>query len=92
MNPWETAFQKNGKVAWRMVDTDGVLLNLATGYYYTLNEVGRFLWESLDGRKKLSEIHGELLERYDVDGEASRKDLLELLQDLLKEGLVEMHE
>jgi len=92
MNPWEKVFQKSKKVAWRTVDNDGVLLNLATGYYYTLNEAGRFFWESLDGRKKLSEIHGELLERYDVEREASGKDLLEILQDLLKEGLVEIHE
>ena len=61
MDPWDRVFRKSGKVAWRMVDDDGVLLNLTTGYYYTLNEVGRFFWESLDGRKKLSEIHGDLL-------------------------------
>ncbi len=92
MDPWEAVFRKSGKVAWRQVDEDGVLLNLGTGYYYTVNEVGRFFWESLDGRRKLSEIHGALLERYDVDSEVSRKDLLEIVQDLLKEGLVEVHE
>lgn len=92
MDPWDRVFRKSGKVAWRMVDDDGVLLNLTTGYYYTLNEVGRFFWESLDGRKKLSEIHGDLLERYDVDGGEARRDLLELVEDLRKEGLVEADE
>lgn len=92
MDPWHRVFRKSGKVAWRMVDDDGVLLNLTTGYYYTLNEVGRFFWESLDGRKKLSEIHGDLLERYDVDGGEARRDLLELVEDLRKEGLVELNE
>jgi len=92
MDLWESVFRKSGKVAWRKVDEDGVLLNLATGYYYTLNEVGRFFWESLDGRKKLSEIHGELLDQYAADSEACRQDLLELAGDLLKEGLVEVHE
>ncbi|HPC04738.1 MAG TPA: PqqD family protein [Syntrophales bacterium] len=92
MDPWDRVFRKSGKVAWRMVDDDGVLLNLTTGYYYTLNEVGRFFWESLDGRKKLSEIHGDLLEQYDVDGGEARRDLLELVEDLRKEGLVEADE
>ena len=42
MDPWEAVFRKSGKVAWRQVDEDGVLLNLGTGYYYTVNEVGGF--------------------------------------------------
>ena len=92
MDSWERIFRKSGKVTWRMVDDDGVLLNLATGCYYTLNEVGRFFWESLDGRKTLSEIHEDLLERYEVDAGEARRDLLELLEDLRKEGLVELNE
>jgi hypothetical protein len=88
----ECSFKKSQKIAWRVVENDSVLLNLDTGYYYTLNEVGRFLWESLDGKKKVSAIHQEIVEHYDVDPETAKSDILELVDDLLKEGLVEIHE
>jgi len=92
MNRLEQFFTKSKKIAWRVVEEDSVLLNLDTGYYYTLNEVGRFLWEALDGKKKLFAIHKEILDHYDVDPETARRDILELIENLLKEGLVEIHE
>ena len=92
MDRLECSFRKSEKITWRVVEEDGVLLNLDTGYYYTLNEVGRFLWESLDGKKKLSAVHKEILDQYDVDPETVKSDILELIDDLLKEGLVEIHE
>ncbi|MCD6352720.1 MAG: PqqD family protein [Proteobacteria bacterium] len=92
MNRLESFFTKSEKIAWRVVEEDSVLLNLDTGYYYTLNEVGRFLWESLDGKKELSAIHKEILDHYDVDPETAKSDILELIDNLLKEGLVEIHE
>ena len=92
MNRLESFFKKSEKIAWRVVEEDSVLLNLDTGYYYTLNEVGRFLWESIDGKKKLSAIHKEILDHYDVDPETAKSDILELIDNLLKEGLVEIHE
>lgn len=92
MDRLERSFRRSEKIAWRVVEADGVLLNLATGYYYTLNDVGRFLWESLDAAKKLSDIQQEILDHYDVDPETAKNDILGLIEDLLKEGLVEIHE
>lgn len=92
MNRLECSFEKSEKIAWRVVEEDSVLLNLDTGYYYTLNEVGRFLWESLDGKKKLSVIHQDIIDYYDVAPETAKSDILELIDNLLKEGLVEIHE
>jgi hypothetical protein len=92
MDRLEGSYHRSKKITWRVVEEDSVLLNLDTGYYYTLNEVGRFLWESLDGTKKLSAIHKEILDHYDVDPETAKNDILELIDDLLKEGLAEIHE
>jgi hypothetical protein len=92
MELWESSVKRSDKVAWRGMEDDCILLHLDTGFYYTLNEVGRFLWESCDGKKKLRTIHEELLESYDVDPETAKKDVLEITEDLVKEGLVEPYE
>jgi len=80
--------RRNPRVTWRPLEGDCILLHLDTGFYYTLNPSGRFLWESLDGEKSLSRIHEGLLEEYEIDGESAKEDLLDLAKDLLKEDLV----
>ena len=89
MELWESYLKKSDKVTWRGMEDDCILLHLDTGIYYTLNEAGRFLWESCDGKKKLGMIFEELLEHYEVDPEAAKKDVSEIVEDLVKEGLVE---
>jgi len=80
-------FKRNERVTWRVLEGDCILLHLDSGVYYTLNHVGRFLWESLDGKRSLLDIHEAILDRYEVDAERVKSDLLEILEDLVKEDL-----
>jgi len=82
-------FKRNERVTWRVLEGDCILLHLDSGVYYTLNSAGRFVWESLDGKKSLSDIHEAMLDRYEADREGVKGDLLEILEDLMKEDLVE---
>lgn len=88
MDIWWSCFKRNEKVAWRVLEDKSILLHLHSGIYYTLNEAGKFLWESFDGKKPLAEIHDGMMGRYDVDEETARADVLEITQDLMKEDLV----
>jgi uncharacterized protein YfeS len=92
MDLWECYFSKNGKVTWRTLGNDCILLHLKSGIYYTLNEEGRLFWESLDGKKKLAEIQEIIMDQYEVDAETLRKDLIEMIQDMIQEDLVEFDE
>jgi hypothetical protein len=92
MDQWECYFRKNGKVTWRTLGNDCILLHLKSGIYYTLNEEGRLLWESLDGKKKLAEIEEIIMDQYEVDAETLRRDLIEMIQDMIQEDLVEFNE
>ena len=82
------SFKRNSRVTWRVLEGDCILLHLDSGVYYTLNSVGRFLWESLDGKRSLSDIHEAMLDRYEADAERVKSDLLEILEDLVREDLV----
>jgi hypothetical protein len=67
-----------------------VLLHLERGTYYTLNETGAFVWERLDGAKTLDEICAAMVERFEVDSAGASRDLTELVDELVAEGLAEV--
>lgn len=88
MNYMQSSFVRNKDVSWKILDEKCILLHLISGNYYTLNTVGRFLWELLDGKKKLEEICVEITDHYQIDTETVKNDIAEIIKDLLREGLV----
>ncbi|MDR7554836.1 MAG: PqqD family protein [Armatimonadota bacterium] len=69
-----------------------VLLNLESGAYYGLNEVGAIVWTLLDGTRTLDEVLEELRKRV-VDAPASFVvDVQAFVADLARCGLVRMQE
>jgi hypothetical protein len=86
------SFQRNKKVVWSVLDNECILLHLESHVYYTLNASGRFLWESLAEKKSFHRLLEDIMNRHDVDAETARGDLTEILEDLVKEGLVECDE
>jgi hypothetical protein len=74
------------------VDAEAVFLNTRTNQYYALEEVGARLWGLLIEGKRLRECHQMLLEEFEVDPAQLEGDMLELLTDLMENGLVEIVE
>ena len=46
---------------------------------FTLNKIGAFIWERLDGKRPLSQIIGLLLDHFDVSSEEAENDILEFI-------------
>jgi Coenzyme PQQ synthesis protein D (PqqD) len=67
-----------------------VILNLDSGIYYGLNEVGARIWELVQQPRSFAELHSILLEEYDVDSDACQQDLTNILLDLRSRNLVEV--
>jgi len=80
-------FSKGEGVAWNAFEDGCVLLHVETGYYYTLNEVGKFVWESMDGSRSLEDIRDSVAAVYDASREEVGRDLAELAEQLACEGL-----
>ena len=53
---------------------------------FTLNEVGTFVWERLDGERPLAEIVDDVTAHYEVEVERAREDLLGFVELLAKAG------
>lgn len=65
------------------------ILGLDRGVYYGLNASGARIWELLQQPIRVRDIHTTLTEEYEVDAEAAKGDLLEVLNRLLESGLIE---
>ena len=77
-------------VVFREIDGESVLLDLASGEYYGLNEVGTRIWSWLVERERPDEMVSRLAQMYAVDVGVLERDLLELLGELWDRGLVRL--
>lgn len=69
-----------------------VILNLANGTYYGLNEVGSQIWTLVQTPQSVNEICTELQETYDVDPDVLDQDVRALLAELHEAELIEVVE
>jgi hypothetical protein len=79
-----------GVVAQRTGDTT-VLLNLGSGEYFSLEEVGADIWEHCTGRATIKEIVDSISSGWRSSPDMVTPDVLELLGDLHDAGLIEYH-
>ncbi len=71
-------------------DGTGVVLNLDTKFYFTLNSTAVALWKALrSGAFTPRELAHELALEFEVEEDVAEHDVLELLAQLLAEGLLE---
>ena len=79
-------------VLFTTVEQDAILLNTSTNQYYVLEVVGMRLWMLLKDGMGLREAQRVLLDEYEVTPAELERDLLELLDHLMENGLVEVVE
>ena len=83
---------KSRDVVCKDMDGKSVLLDLKSGGYYTLNEMGSFVWSLLEGKATPARIAQAVTESYEIDPETAEKDISDLISSLRKEGLVLLHD
>jgi Coenzyme PQQ synthesis protein D (PqqD) len=83
-----TIVVSNQLVSGDLLDGEVAILNLPDGVYYGLNDVGRRVWDLIQQPRTVHELKEILLQEYDVDPEKCSRELIDLLQDLAKHGLI----
>jgi hypothetical protein len=79
-------------VLFRDLGGEAVLLNLESGKYYGLDEVGTRMWALLAEHGHAGEAYRALLNEYDASEEQLRQDLLHLIDELASHGLLGVDE
>jgi len=78
----------NPHVVSETMDGESVLINLKTGYYYSLNGIGSDIWQALERQVPTSKLIESFLKHFSDQKKEVREGLDELFENLLKEELV----
>ncbi len=56
---------------------------------FTLNEIGTFIWEQMDGRTSADRIVAAIVDRFEVESDRAAADLEAFLAELQRTGCLE---
>jgi hypothetical protein len=84
----DTRLKIHPEAIFTQMESQVVILQYDSGTYYALNEVGARVWQLLEQGKTLREIVPMLLQEYNVGEAQLTQDLIKLVRDLQKEGLI----
>ncbi len=73
------------------LDGETVILDLESGVYSGLDEIGTRIWNLLEEPLSFAEIREAILVEYDVSMEQCTSDLFGFLDDLLANNLITLH-
>ncbi len=72
------------------IEGETVILNMKTGKYCGLNEVGTVVWEELEKQKKFDDLKSRILQEFNVSEEDCTAHLITFLNDMAANSLIEV--
>lgn len=83
-------FPNKEHVASKIMDGELIIINLTTGVYYSMDNVGTAIWEMIEEGFNIDEGVAAIIERYDVSPDRVLADVKRIAEELLKENLIYM--
>jgi Coenzyme PQQ synthesis protein D (PqqD) len=80
----------NEDVVSRELEGEAVILNLESGTYFGLDQVGTRIWSLLQEDGSLRRTFDAIHQEYDVAQEILERDILRLVEELRAKGLVSL--
>ena len=80
--------QRAENVTFEVVADEAILIDISTGVYFSLNEVGTEFWEMLDGEQTIEQHATVIATKYEVEISTVVDDLLELAEEMAKDKLI----
>lgn len=71
-------------------ETEAILFHVQSGSYYTLNEVGTFIWTLIQEPQTIADLYNLIISEYAVSPEVCLDDLLIVLEELSTKKLIEI--
>ena len=69
---------------------ESVILNLRSGTYYGLNEVGSSIWQRIQHPITILHLCNEITNEFEVDSETCEFEVLRVLSEMIDAQLVEI--
>lgn len=87
VTPHDT-FEVRDEVRSMQDETGMVLLDLAAGKYFSLNNVGALIWQQVVAGRSCQAISDSLRQRFQTSLEKAMADVVAFLNDLREKGLI----
>ncbi|MBA4372833.1 MAG: hypothetical protein C0402_08200 [Thermodesulfovibrio sp.] len=89
----ERVYRKNPEVVSRSIAGEFFLVPIRgrmadMQHIFSLNPVGQYIWQELDGNKNLLEIRSLVASDFDVSRESAESDIQEFIGELLAAELI----
>jgi hypothetical protein len=78
------------EVVFKELGGEGVLLDMASGIYFGLDETSTRLWLLLQMNGSLRRVFDEMIEEFEVDPDRLERDLLQFVADLTRRNLASL--
>lgn len=75
-------------VVSKTLDGEEVLLNLESGSYFGLNEIGTLIWKGLQTNSSSDSIIADLVEKFEVTAEQAQADYFAFVAQLQEKKLI----
>jgi hypothetical protein len=82
--------RSNRVVANELNSDETVMLDVDKGTYFGVREIGKVIWETVAQPTSIDDLVAVLLERYEVDEQTCRNEVLAFLDDLADQGLLDI--
>ncbi len=82
--------RRNPELMHAPANEELVMLSVAAGNYYSLDPVGRRIWEMAEEPIRLNELCSCLMREFEVDQSVCEKDMLEFVAQLRVHDIVEV--
>jgi hypothetical protein len=87
----ETVVARSGSFLDAEIDNEVVALSIEHGTCYGMNRVGSHIWRLVATPIQISDLCVALVSDYKVDPDVCERQVLDLLEELLAEGLIDTH-
>ena len=87
--PWSRRIRQSAQVVSSRLGDVGVLVHLQTNRIFEVNATGLRIWELAGQGRTLGEIRDTLQREFAVDPERLRTEVLALIAELAREGMVD---
>ena len=90
---WSRIYSRAENIVSRDIAVETILVPIRGNvadmqYIFTLNSVGVFIWDQLEGTKNLADILDLLLENFAVNREQAEQDILDFIGQVIESNLV----
>ena len=84
----DSILQRAESVTFEVVADEAILIDINTGTYFSLNEVGTEFWQMLDGEQTIEQHAQTIANKYEVETDIVVADLLELANEMARDDLL----